>query len=343
MKLLSLIVPTYNVEKYIDKCLSSLVVDRKDLEVLVIIDGSKDNSCGIALHYQERHPDIFKVIEKENGHYGSCINVGLRIAKGKYVKVLDADDYFSPEFEGYIQFLSTVDVDVVLTDYVIVDEDGIVNKKRGFSYEAYKVLGIEELTKRVSLMHHATITYKTEMLREMSYRQTEGSSYTDLEWSSLPFSVVKTFAYYPKVVYRYLSGRFGQSIDIKYRKKNMWMENKVNLGLANRYEQMKQNIGPYNRTVVKIIISNMIIQVYRHYLLNYPMHLKEIELKVFDENLYKASEEIYKQVEDATDVRKFGTFYYIKDFRTRGTRKGLKYLYYDIFRGAGEIIRRIKG
>lgn len=344
MKILSLIVPTYNVQDYIGKCLDSLIVNRDDLEVLVIIDGSKDRSCEIAKGYQEKYPDIFSVIEKENGHYGSCVNKGLSLAQGKYVKVLDADDFFDPEFEGYLQFLNTVDVDVVLTDYVVVDENDKVIRKRDFSYEPYKVQGIEDLTTGwLSSMHHSTITYRTELLRGMSYKQTEGISYTDLQWSSLPFSIVKTFAYYPKTVYRYLTGRSGQSIDIQYRKKNMWMENKVDLGLAERYEQMKEDIGPYNRTAVKIIISNMIIQVYRHYLLNYPRQLNITDLDAFDECLHKTSEEIYKQVEDATDVRKFGTFYYVRDYRTKGNRKGLKYLYYDIFRGTGELIRKIKG
>ena len=340
MKILSIIVPTYNIEKYIGKCLDSLIVDREDLEVLVIIDGSKDKSCEIAKRYQEKYPNIFKVIEKENGHYGSCVNKGLSLAQGKYIKILDGDDYFDPLFKDYLGFLTTVDVDVVLCDYAIVDENDKITRTRDFSYEPEKILTIKDLTEGwLSSMHHSTITYKTALLREMSYRQTEGISYTDLEWSSLPFSRVKTFVYYPHIVYRYLRGRSGQSIDIEYRKKNMWMENKVDLGLATRYEQIKQDIGSYNKKTMLIIISNMIIQVYRHYLLNYPRQLKESDLNTFDEKLNSISEEIYRQIEDATDVRKFGTFYYIRDFRTKGTRKGLKYLYYDIFRGLGELIR----
>ena len=340
MKTLSVIVPTYNVEEYIGKCLSSLIVDREDLEVLVIIDGSKDRSCEIAKRFQDNYSGIFRVIEKQNGHYGSCVNTGLSLAQGKYVKVLDADDFFDSKFEDYIEFLSKIDVDVVLTDYVVVDENNKVLRKREFSYEPYKVLSIVDLVAGwFSSMQHSTITYRTELLRNMSYRQTEGISYTDLQWSSLPFSKVKTFAYYPDIIYRYMKGRSGQSIDIEYRRNNMWMENKVVLGLANSYEQIKQDIDPNNRIAVKAIIQDLVTNVYRHYLLNYPRQLKISELKDFDENILNTSPEIYRQIEDATDVRKFGSFYYIKDFRAKGTRKGLRYLYYDIFRGFGELIK----
>ena len=100
-KLLTIIIPTYNMEKYLDKCLSSLIVDDKELmtqlEVLVVIDGAKDRSSEIAHTYQDKYPDTYVVIDKENGNYGSCINRGLKEASGKYVKVLDADDYEEPE------------------------------------------------------------------------------------------------------------------------------------------------------------------------------------------------------------------------------------------------------
>lgn len=85
------------MEKYLRRCLDSLIIDEdgmKQLEVLVINDGSKDSSSQIAHEYQDKYPDTFRVIDKENGNYGSCINRGLKEATGKYVKVLDADDWF---------------------------------------------------------------------------------------------------------------------------------------------------------------------------------------------------------------------------------------------------------
>ena len=117
-KLLTIVIPTYNMQDYLHRCLDSLVLEDEQLmsqlEVLVINDGSKDNSSTIAHDYENKYPATFRVIDKENGNYGSCINKGLEIATGKYVKVLDADDSFdTSNFEDYLRFLNSVEVDIL--------------------------------------------------------------------------------------------------------------------------------------------------------------------------------------------------------------------------------------
>ena len=123
-KILTIVVPTYNMQDYLNRCLDSLIVVPElmgQLEVLVINDGSKDNSSVIGHEYEARYPNTFRVIDKENGNYGSCVNRGLAEAKGKYIKILDADDWFNTkEFEDYLRNLSTVEVDLVLTSYYFV-------------------------------------------------------------------------------------------------------------------------------------------------------------------------------------------------------------------------------
>ena len=128
-KVLSIVIPTYNMEKYLDKCLTSLIIKDKILmnhfEVLVIIDGAKDRSSEIAHGYQERYPETFLVIEKENGNYGSCINRGLKEAKGKYIKILDADDSFNTDgFERYLHKLLETDADLIVNNYTVDNEKG---------------------------------------------------------------------------------------------------------------------------------------------------------------------------------------------------------------------------
>ena len=95
-KILTVIIPTYNMEELLPRCLDSFLIKDKKLmqqvEVLVVNDGSKDNSSSIAHRYEKLYPHTFRVIDKENGNYGSCVNRGLQEATGKYVKVLDADD-----------------------------------------------------------------------------------------------------------------------------------------------------------------------------------------------------------------------------------------------------------
>lgn len=81
-KILTIVIPTYNMQDYLRRCLDSLIVPEeqmKHLEVLVVNDGSKDNSSAIAHEYQDKYPDTFRVIDKENGNYGSCVNRGLRM------------------------------------------------------------------------------------------------------------------------------------------------------------------------------------------------------------------------------------------------------------------------
>ena len=96
-KILTVISPSYNMEKYLKRCLSSLIVDQRMMshfEALVINDGSKDRTSLIGHSFEDRFPDTFRVIDKKNGHYGSCVNYGLKEARGTFVKILDADFSF---------------------------------------------------------------------------------------------------------------------------------------------------------------------------------------------------------------------------------------------------------
>ena len=110
------------MENYLESCLNSLLTDNMALiEVLVINDGSKDSSYDIAHRYETKNPVVFVVIDKGNGNYGACVNVGLRRATGKYIKVLDADDCFNTRvFEAYLNDMKKCDTDMVISDYVKV-------------------------------------------------------------------------------------------------------------------------------------------------------------------------------------------------------------------------------
>ena len=94
-KILTVTVPSYNVEKFLENTLDSFVDERvlDDIEVLIVDDGSKDKTAEIGRKYEEKYPDTFRVISKENGGHGSTINRGIGEAKGKYFKVVDGDDW----------------------------------------------------------------------------------------------------------------------------------------------------------------------------------------------------------------------------------------------------------
>lgn len=94
-KILTVSVAAYNVEKTIARTLDSCCADgvREQLEVIIVNDGSKDGTVDVVRSYCKRYPDTFKLIDKENGGYGSTLNCSIRAATGKYFKPLDGDDW----------------------------------------------------------------------------------------------------------------------------------------------------------------------------------------------------------------------------------------------------------
>ena len=224
-KILSVIIPTYNMEKYLHKCLNSLLVSDKclldQLEVLVINDGSKDSSSEIAHEYQKQYSTVFRVIDKENGNYGSCINRGLLEATGKYVKVLDADDSFSVDaFEIYLSELQKTNADLVLSDLVMVDEYDNITWHSSYKDAPEYMPARQEFdfcsyinkpdVDYYGMMHG--FAYRREILIANGYVQIEGRPYTDQQWVFEPVRYVKTAYYVDVNLYNYLVGREGQTV-----------------------------------------------------------------------------------------------------------------------------------
>ena len=123
-KILTVVIPTYNMESYLEKCLDSVLVEQVIglIEVMIVNDGSKDSSLLIAKRYQNRYPGSIVVVDKKNGNYGSCLNLAFSLAKGKYIRTLDADDCFdSIELVKFIEKLCSLpeNIDLVLTNYVV--------------------------------------------------------------------------------------------------------------------------------------------------------------------------------------------------------------------------------
>lgn len=210
------------MEKYIGKCLDSLLIPELDqVEVLVVNDGSKDCSSEIAHEYANRFPNSIRVIDKENGNYGSCINAALPQCTGRYVKILDADDTFdTTNFSIFVQTIATIDVDALITPFIRIKEGSMVPYMRCFYNLQEEEKGIkldaEEsnkfLNSKLLTMH--SLAYNTDVFRRFSYHQTEGISYTDTIWAIVPSSYCNTFMFLDIEIYRYLIGREGQTTDV---------------------------------------------------------------------------------------------------------------------------------
>lgn len=226
------------MEALLDRCLSSLILEsaekRQLLDVIVVNDGSKDKSSEIAHKYAGNYPEMFYVIDKENGNYGSCINAALPYVKGKYVRILDADDsYLTENLTEYLNMLNAVDVDLVLSDYVSVNTKEEELDTTIFPLTADEVMGFSELPDNCPLAMHA-VAYRSTIFNEIDYHQTEGVSYTDMEWIFHPLTRVKSLYYFHKPIYQYLLGREGQSVDtitmikrLNHREKGVYSQLKI--------------------------------------------------------------------------------------------------------------------
>lgn len=221
-KLLTLAVPTYNMEKYLARCLDSVLCENQDLlEVLVVNDGSKDRSSAIGHEYAAKYPNSIRVIDKENGNYGSCVNRALEEATGKYFRMLDSDDWCDTDaLNRLLEQMKTCDADMVLTISEDRKDGKIIRRMEApCSVQPGKIYEMDDFD-GIALDYHYLfcshiITYKTEILRTIGLKLQHGISYTDNEYVYFPMSKCTTAVYYDFPVYQYFIGREGQTTDFK--------------------------------------------------------------------------------------------------------------------------------
>lgn len=318
-KILTIVIPTYNMENYLDKCLSSLIVSDeniKQLEVLVVNDGSKDRSSEIAHSYERRFPQTFRVIDKENRNYGSCVNRGLKEATGKYIKVLDADDSFDTKvFETFISYLKQIDVDLIISDYKTVNERGIEIDTYTFPLPTDHFFNLCALSKdTINWLWHQGVTYKTENLHRINYQQTEGISYTDDEWIFSPMSQVHKISYFPQFLYLYLIGREGQTFDPQIWKKAFRNRIVVAEKLLYDYAQIS---GHSTKEVQYYLTTKLIARlrvIYSFYLIKESTEENNQILYNLELTVNKLSSKIFKELDS---IHKYG-WYYVKIWRKSG-------------------------
>lgn len=300
-KILSVLVPTYNMENLLQNDLESLIVSEEVLsllEVIVINDGSHDSSSDIAHRFERKYPGIFVVIDKKNGNYGSCINAGLKVAKGKYVKIMDSDDkFFTNSFEELVKALQSVDADLFFTDYVKAYTSGKVVDYT-FDLPCRRLLKAEDVIGSQAFYDilMPALTYRTELLREKNYHQTEGISYTDMEWCFSPVLNVHTVYYLDVCVYRYLMGREGQTMDPAVAKRCMPQKIQCFSALLQRLKGL--NLSPCMQKFATTQLVKHATAIYHFYLIENQQEdrnlLREVdsEMKMLAPQAYRRSGEL---------------------------------------------------
>lgn len=223
-KILTITVPSYNVEKYLEQTLSSFVHEEilDDIEVLIVDDGSKDHTADIGKEYEEKYPQSFRVISKENGGHGSTINRGIQEAKGRYFKVVDGDDWVNTEaFVALIHKLKECNADYVFTNYYDVDD--VTKEKTPVTFQGVspdKMMPFRAIADKTGISMHALVI-KTEILKEHKIRLDEHCFYVDVEYILYPIPYVETVIYYDLYVYMYRLARVGQSVSMQGYQKHM--------------------------------------------------------------------------------------------------------------------------
>lgn len=240
-KLMSIVIPVYNMEKYLRRCLDSLILDDsilEKLEVLIINDGSKDSSSQIGHEYQERYPSVFQVIDKENGGHGSAWNVGVELATGKFLRFLDSDDWLElSNLAELLQKLETCDADLVFTHRNRFYEDTgekACDKIRNISYgHVYKIdeINFVENDNSIEITNFWYCTYRTTLLKKLHPLFLEHIMFDDGILFVAPVIVASTFVCYDMALYNYLLGRSGQSMDIGVQKKHLDHRLKVQISM----------------------------------------------------------------------------------------------------------------
>nr|MBP3598629.1 glycosyltransferase family 2 protein [Eubacterium sp.] len=241
-KVLSISIAAYNVENYIRQCLDSFLIPDilDDIEVLVIDDGSSDQTREIVTIYQQKYPESIRLVAKENGGHGSTVNRGIEEATGTYFKPVDGDDWVAQEgFIELVNYLKTSNADLVSTDFYQVEHNtgkimGI-EKKQFSGIEYGKEYDFSEVCSQVYINMHCA-AFRTELLKQMPDRLDEHCFYVDAEFILYPIPYVKRIAFLEKPVYMYRLGMTTQSMNIKSMQKNCGNHERVYESLLNFYE-----------------------------------------------------------------------------------------------------------
>ena len=265
MKLLTIAIPSYNSENYLSKCIESLLPGGEDVEILVVNDGSKDNTSAIGHEYEAKYPGIVKVIDKENGGHGSAVNAGVEHATGLFFKVVDSDDWVKKS--AYLEILeklkdfagSDVIIDMLISNFVYEKEGAAKKKVMRYAHALPKDTvftwnDVGHFFKGQYILMHSVI-YRTKLLRECGMKLPDHTFYVDNIFVYEPLPYVKNMYYMDVNFYRYYIGREDQSVN-----------EKVMIGRVDQQLRVNKLMIDYTVRNRKIIFVNKRL---KQYMLNY--------------------------------------------------------------------------
>lgn len=225
MKLLTIAIPCYNSQAYMKHAIDSALKGGEEIEIIIVDDGSTDDTAKIADQYAKKYPNIVKAIHQENGGHGSAVNTGLANATGVYYKVLDSDDWFNEKaLKQLIQKMKTLledgnVIDLILANYVYEKPSEEKHKVMRYwtALPRDQIFGWDDVKffrqSQYILMHSAV--YRTKLLKDCGLELPKHTFYVDNIFVYQPLPYVKTMYYLDINLYRYFIGREDQSVNEK--------------------------------------------------------------------------------------------------------------------------------
>ena len=245
-KLITIVVPVYNVEKYLAHTLDSIITAApEDSEILIINDGSKDNSEDVILEYKNNYPQLIRYIKQQNHGLGNVRNVALKEAKGKYIASIDSDDTINSSFFDEAMPYLENDIDIVIYDWLTINEDG--------RFTTPALDGVFRNLNRYEGLLYTTIMPSTcnKIVKKSLYEKLNikfvEDKFEDLSTNPFIMLAARTIKYINKPYYEY------------YIRKGSIMRSKPGLSMINIIKEVNNRLKKYNDYL------NIDIELFKYY------------------------------------------------------------------------------
>ena len=268
MKVLSFVIPAYNSQQFLDKGIPSMLLPEvmDKLEIIIVNDGSKDATPEVAQGYCDRYPEVVRLISQENKGHGGALNTGCAAAQGKYLKVVDADDWVQTQnLPAFIAQLEQCESDVVLTHFNTVDiSNGEIRGWKSSPADFNKVYTFDEIMarwpdfERVLTFHG--MTYRTDFYHQNTIGLSEKVFYEDHEFATFPCCCAKSISAFDLFIYDYRIGDVNQSVSQANQLKRIGHLETVLRRMVSEYGKLPEGAGKaYVVKKIKVVLMSYLV------------------------------------------------------------------------------------
>ena len=269
MKLLTAAIPCYNSAAYMSRAIETLLTGGEEMDIIIVNDGSSDDTQRIAEEYQRNYPSIIRVINQENGGHGEAVNTGLANAAGMYFKVVDSDDWVNENaLEQVMGVLKNLiedgkSPDLFLANYVyekvdakkkkVINYNGALPKDQVFVWD-----DIMHFKQSQNILMHSTI-YRTKLLKSCGIQLPKHTFYVDNIFVYQPLPYVKTLYYMDVNLYRYFIGRADQSVNEQVMIRRIDQQLKINKIMIEAHDLMQIKSKKLQNYMIKYLSMMMTV------------------------------------------------------------------------------------